>query len=232
MRGPSLQKTAAVSVLLHLTILVLSVVLINYSKNVVMPSPYTVSLVSPSKGRSSGERVQKIEEPKSTPVEKAKSPEESKEVTKTDKKADEKILNKKLAALKTKTDAIDKLARKNDIRKRIAEISGKAGTVKSTSRPTEKQGAAGGQKGIPTDMYIAKISDAIWREWHWPEMGKKDLEAVVSVTIRRDGSIKINNFEKRSGDLFFDKSVLKAITNASPVTPPLYEMEIGIRFTP
>ena len=62
MRGPSLQKTAAVSVLLHLTILVLSVVLINYSKNVVIPSPYTVSLVSSSKGRSSGESVKKAEE--------------------------------------------------------------------------------------------------------------------------------------------------------------------------
>ena len=69
MRGPSLQKTAAVSLLLHLTFLVLSVVLINYSKNVFIPSPYTVSLVSPSKGRSSGESVQKAEEPKSAAAE-------------------------------------------------------------------------------------------------------------------------------------------------------------------
>jgi hypothetical protein len=91
MRGPSIQKTAAVSALLHLTILVLSSILINYSKNVVIPSPYTVSLVSSSRGRSSGERVQKAEGPKPTAAEKVMSPEESKEVTKTDK-SDEKEL--------------------------------------------------------------------------------------------------------------------------------------------
>ena len=159
MRGPSIQKTAAVSVLLHLTFLVLSVVLINYSKNVVMPSPYTVSLVSSSRGRSSGESVQKAEEPKSTAVEKAKSPEESKEVTKTDKKADEKRLDERMSAL----EAIAKLKRNKELRKKIAEISGRAGAAKSTARPSEKQGAAGGQKGTPTDMYIAKISDEIWQ---------------------------------------------------------------------
>jgi len=38
--------------------------------------------------------------------------------------------------------------------------------------------------------------------------------------------------EKSSGDLFFDRSALKAVTKASPVSPPPYEMEIGIRFFP
>jgi outer membrane biosynthesis protein TonB len=227
MRGPSIQKTAAVSLMLHLMSLVLSVILINYSKNVVMPSPFTVSLVSPSKGRSSGEPVYNVGEPKSIAVEKAKSPDEIKEVTKTVKKTDEKRLNERMSEL----EAIAKLKRNKEIRTKIAEISGKASIAKSTARPSDKQGPAGG-KGTPTDMYIAKISAEIWNAWGFPGERKKGLEAVVSVTIRRDGTIKINDFEKRSGDPLFDKSVLKALTYASPVTRPEDEMEIGIRFKP
>ena len=228
MRGPSIQKTAAVSLMLHLIFFVLSVVLINYSKNIVMPSPYTVTLVSPSNGRFSGESIPTVEEPKSTEVMQAKSPEESKEVTKTDKKADQNRLNERMSEL----EAIAKLKRNKEIGTKIAEISGKTGVAKSSARPSGKQGTAGGQKGTPTEMYIAKISSEIWNVWGFPGERKKDLQAIVSVTIRIDGTIKINDFEKRSGDPLFDKSVLKALTYASPVTRPEDEMEIGIRFTP
>ncbi len=187
MRAPSIQRTVAVSMLLHLLLLALSVVLINYTKNVVMPSPYTVSLVSSSKGRSSGQTVQKVEEPKSTAVDEAKSPEKSKEVTKTDKKADEKRIDESMSALK----AIDKLKQKKEIRKKIAEISGRAGAAKSAARPSEKQGeAAGGPKGTPMDMYIAKISAEIWNEWKFPGERKKDLEAIVSVTNQKGWQYK------------------------------------------
>ena len=57
MRGPSIRRTIAFSALLHLTFLAVSVVLISYSRNVVMSSPYTVSLVNLPSGRSSGERA-------------------------------------------------------------------------------------------------------------------------------------------------------------------------------
>jgi colicin import membrane protein len=227
MRGPSIQKTAAVSVLLHLTILVLSVALINYSKNVVMPSPYTVSLVSLSKGLSSGESVQKAEGPKSTPVEEVKSPEETKEATKTDKKADEKRFNEKMSEL----EAIAKLKRKKELRKKIAEISVKAGGTKSSAK-LSKEGATGGPKGTLFDSYYAKIIEEIRQEWVYPDMGKKQLEAVVSVLIRKDGTITVQSMEKSSGDLLFDRSALKAVTKSSPVSAPPYEMEIGIRFYP
>jgi colicin import membrane protein len=224
MRGPSIQKTAAVSVLLHLTILVLSVVIINYSKNVVMPSPYTVSLVSSSRGRSSGESVQKAEEPKSTAVEKAKSPEESKEVTKTDKKADEKVFNERMSAL----EAIAKLKRNKELRKKMAAISVKGSGAKSGVRSSEKAEPAGGPKGTAEDIYRAKITEEIQSEWIYPEYMKKDHQAVVSVTIRKDGTLLDPKIEKKSGDLFFDNSVLKAVIKASPVTPPPSGMEMEI----
>ena len=224
MRGPSIQKTVAVSVLLHLTILVLSVVIINYSKNVVMPSPYTVSLVSSSRGRSSGESVQKAEEPKSTAVEKAKSPEESKEVTKTDKKADEKIFNERMSTL----EAIAKLKRNKELRKKMAAISVKGSGAKSGVRSSEKAEPAGGPKGTAEDIYRAKITEEIQSEWIYPEYMKKDHQAVVSVTIRKDGTLLDPKIEKKSGDVFFDNSVLKAVIKASPVTPPPSGMEMEI----
>ena len=228
MRGPSIQKTAAVSVLLHLTILALSVVLINYSKNVVMPSPYTVSLVSSSRGRSSGESVQKAEEQKSLAVEKAKIPEESKEVSMTDKKADEKRIEDIMAELNAK----NRLKRNSELRKKMAAISIRGGASKSADEPSKGEGPKGGSKGSLFDIYYAKIIEEIRQEWSYPDMGKKQLEAVVSVLIERDGTIKVQRIEKSSGDLLFDKSALKALTKASPVTPPQKEMEIGIRFYP
>lgn len=232
MRGPSLQNAAAVSLMLHLAILLFSIIVMHASRTVVLPSPYTVSLVSLSRGRSSEESVSKAAESKSAAVEKAVTPEEKRNVTQTDHRSEEEDVNKKIAAIKKKAEAIDNLARKSDIRKRIAEISGKAGSAKSAAKSSEKHGAAGGQKGTPTDMYIAKISDAIWREWRWPDTADKNLEAIILVKINRDGSITVQEKEKASGNLFFDRSVLQAIAKASPVTPPPGEMEIGIRFRP
>ena len=65
-------------------------------------------------------------------------------------------------------------------------------------------------------------------------MGEKDLEAVISVFISKDGTIRVEKIEKPSGNRFFDRSALVALKNASPVTPPPdgAEMEIGIRFSP
>jgi colicin import membrane protein len=222
MRGPSIQKTVAASMVLHLLLLALSVVLLNYTKNVVMPSPYTVSLVSSSRGRSSGESVQKAEESKSIVVEKAKSPEESKEVTKTDKKADEKRLNERMSEL----EAIAKLKRNSELRKKMAAISIRGGGAKSGARSSGKAGPSGGTKGTVDDIYRMKITEEIQREWAYPEYMKKGLQAVVSVTILKDGTLIGPRVEKKSGDLFFDNSVLKAVIKASPVTPPPGGMEI------
>jgi len=44
--------------------------------------------------------------------------------------------------------------------------------------------------------------------------------------------VKDARIEKPSGNVLFDRSALRAIAKASPVTPPPYEMEIGVRFYP
>jgi colicin import membrane protein len=225
MREPSIQKTTAVSALLHLVLLVLSVVLINYSKNVVLPSPYTVSLVSPENAGQSSAAVS------SSSAAQSSAPEVVKPVQKSEPMTDTTIIDDR----KSVDDRISELTSKKKIERIVklrSVISVKSSGVKSSARPVENKSAAGGAKGTLFDSYYGKITNEIREEWAYPDMGGKNLETVVSVLIRRDGTITVQGVEKSSGDLLFDRSVLKAVVKASPVSPPPYEMEIGIRFYP
>lgn len=222
MRGPNIQKTTAASLLLHLALLAVSVVLINYTKDIVLPSPYTVSLVNPEEAGQSGQSVSRF--PASTAAEKEMPVKESKMIDAT-KINDQKSLDDRIAELTAKKK-VDRLVKLRSV------ISVKSSGVKSFARPVENKGATGVSKGTLFDSYYGKITDEIRREWVYPDMGNKNLEAVVSVLIGRDGTIMVQGVEKSSGDLLFDRSVLKAVLKASPVSPPPYEMEIGIRFYP
>ncbi len=77
-----------------------------------------------------------------------------------------------------------------------------------------------------------KISEEIRQQWNWPAFGQKNLEAIIAIRIMKDGTISIQKIEKSSGNSFFDKSAIKALTKASPLSPPPYEMEMGVRFYP
>ncbi len=65
-----------------------------------------------------------------------------------------------------------------------------------------------------------------------PEFGREVLEAVVSFKIKRDGNIEQLKLESSSGNKFFDRSVMNAISKAAPLPRPPYEIELGIRFYP
>ncbi|MCP4716218.1 MAG: TonB C-terminal domain-containing protein, partial [Deltaproteobacteria bacterium] len=63
------------------------------------------------------------------------------------------------------------------------------------------------------------------------------LEAIVLITINRNGTVVRSAFEKKSGNSHLDRSVIRAIKKASPL-PPLpagfreNNLELGIRFMP
>jgi len=229
MRGPSIQKTIAASLLLHLTFLVISVVLINYTKNIVLPSPYTVSLVNPEKagppGRpASGTRTPEARKTEAPVAEKEADVKESKMIDSSAKRDQERVNDKiaKLAAIKN----LERIVKMRQV------ISVKSSGQQASAATQQMGGSTGGAKGTMFDSYYGKITDEIRGEWAYPDMGKKDLEAIVSVLIEKDGTLTGVKIEKSSGDRFFDRSALKAVTKASPVSPPPYEMEIGIRFYP
>jgi TonB family protein len=89
-------------------------------------------------------------------------------------------------------------------------------------------------------LYPPPVNEKIESDGALPERlrrGKGKLEAVVVVRVRRDGSVFDIQFEQKSGDSYFDDSVLKAVLKSKPFPPfpDIYspkEEEIVIRFAP
>ena len=233
MKAPSLQKTAALSALLHLTLFIvcLSIILCKVIKRVCVRA-----ITSPS-GRSVTSRAHHATKHVSRKQAAKKS---------LHAKRHEEFLKKKEKMLETVRDRMDE----ERIKDRIAELTAMerikqltklrrvisipaAGEQPDTKQTSEAQ-AQGKQSGDATvGNYMDKITGEIWKQWSWDStMGEKSLEAVISVVISKNGTITIQKIEKSSGNRFFDRSALIALKNASPVTPPpdRSEIEIGIRF--
>ncbi|MEI7674017.1 MAG: energy transducer TonB, partial [Deltaproteobacteria bacterium] len=135
-----------------------------------------------------------------------------------------------------------------EIRKRAAaagptpKTQPKAG-ADTKAMPEAKAGPASPLPAGDADMnakinaYYAMIWSRIKRGWALPQgiLPGEVLETVIDVTILRSGAVSEMNFEKRSGNRFFDESALKAIRKASPFPPlpPWYSetsLGVGIRF--
>jgi colicin import membrane protein len=206
-----------------------------------MPSPYVVNLVGSeirAEGNSAQAVVNRASEPQvpDSPPKKespAISPiREQKKLTKNE----ERQVQEQIAALKVKKD----MQRRAELRKDIISLKGTGAEGKSGGKAEGKSGGKAGAshrtvgrgEGSVEADYYAKITKEIWQQWIFPETGNKNLEAIVSIRIMRDGAVQISRVEKSSGNSLFDKSALRAISKASPVTPPPHEMEIGVRFYP
>lgn len=221
MKGPSLQKTAVLSTGLHLTFFLLSFLILRQSHDMIMPSPYTVSLVGPA-GQTQKKGVA-AEPGEPLPTKRNQT------TTHVDDKKETKSIEESIAALKAKRQAEEKLRQIVRLRSLVA-IQGKGGRTPSKS---PSQGTASGAVIGPGEAsYIDKVAGQIHEQWSWPDYSKKNLQAVISIRIQKDGTLSDLKFEQKSGDRFFDRSVLQAVQKASPVAPPPYEMDIGIRFYP
>jgi len=223
MKEPSLQKTTVLSLALHISVLFIAFFLLRQSNKFMMPSPYVVSLVSPEvlRGKSMDIRAsQKASKPlKDTSVVETVPKQDKKK--KDNKKED--IIEERIAAIaaKKKVERLVKLR---------SEISLKASS-NSNKDGSETTPAQTG-KGSFFDEYYTRIRKEIWQQWVFPDFGQKNLEAIIAIRIMKDGTISIQKIEKSSGNSFFDKSAIKALTKASPLSPPPYEMEMGVRFYP
>jgi colicin import membrane protein len=129
-----------------------------------------------------------------------------------------------------------------EIRKRAAAS---AATPKPQAKASPEAKAApapppsAGEAEMDAKMraYYAMIWSRIKGRWALPQgiLPREVLEAVIDVTILRSGAVAGMNFEKRSGNRYFDESALNAIRKAAPF-PPLPAwiggggIDIGIRF--
>ena len=123
-------------------------------------------------------------------------------------------------------------------------VAGKAEKTDKTERAAGPAGPAGppGQPGdAEMDAQMSAYYTMIWSrikgKWALPQgiLPSEVLEAVIDVTILRSGAVTEVNFEKRSGNRYFDESAMKAIRRASPLPPlPAWiggsSIEVGIRF--
>jgi len=226
MRGPTLQKATIISFTLHLTVFAIALIIMKQAGNVHLPSPYTVNLVSPGVlkdiSRETGADTGKV----STQL--AAAPDVSKKAVKEtpkdipkDTAKEKEMVAKRISAIEAKK----KVERRVRLRSVIAL---KAGAEKQGSNMKQQQSG----KGALQDDYYTAITKEIWQQWVYPDVGKKDIEAVIAIRILRDGTAIIRRIEKSSGNALFDKSAMRALAKASPLTPPPDEMEIGVRFFP
>jgi TonB family protein len=132
-----------------------------------------------------------------------------------------------------------------------AESGSGSGTGTGTGAGVGERSGTGGspwgssQGGSGTfDSKLNEYCSMIWakikKEWTLPEdllKGEKSLEAIIVVTIEKEGKIQKSWFEKRSGNAVYDQMAMRAIKKAEPLPPIPKEFsdetfEIGIRFHP
>ncbi|HLA04742.1 MAG TPA: energy transducer TonB [Syntrophales bacterium] len=100
--------------------------------------------------------------------------------------------------------------------------------------PSAKQGDA--EVNAQMRTYYALIWSKIRGLWTLPRgIFPENIEVVIHAQILKDGAVTGVDFEKRSGNRYFDMSALRTVKKASPF-PPLPDgfrdssLEIGIRF--
>jgi colicin import membrane protein len=218
MKEPLLQKTTALSLALHISVLLISFLLLRQSSQLLMPSSYTVNLVTPEvlKGIERGKSQISSETMRDTSVTQGVPKED------VNKKLKEELVEEKISAIEAKK-RVERIVRLR------STISLKKGV---NERHTSDTASINTGKGTISDDYYTKIRNQIWQQWVYPDIGQKDLEAIISIRIMKDGTISMQKIEKSSGNPLFDKSAIKAITKANPLSPPPYEMEVGVKFYP
>ncbi len=238
MNVPSLQRLAVLSFVFHVTFFGAALLLLKQSARFAMPSPYVVSLVESDvkseepAGTQAVSQTSVPEPPKVIPKKEVSkkeavspSPKEPKKLTLKERRR----LQESIAVLKAKKNIERIVKLRNELRKDIIPLKGNA----SGGKTGTLRGTAGNNIGPAVSDYYTKVRRRIWDRWGLPQdLKEKNLEAVVSIRIMKDGSVEINGIEKSSGNSLFDRSVLLAIREANPLPPPPYEMEIGVRFNP
>jgi len=94
---------------------------------------------------------------------------------------------------------------------------------------TPAKGLAGGSPvtGMAIEIYKRDVEDWIKSHWSYPvALNKEDLEAIIVVKAKSDGSILKWWFTKKSSNVMFNQSVLKAVEQSDPLPrfPPGYRV--------
>jgi colicin import membrane protein len=201
-------------------------------------SPQTVKESSPVRREEQAKRIAEPIAAKEKPVTLAKKVIDPPKPEKP-KVAPSKLIDDALSRIEKKVEEDQKRAKEKEaLAKAVAKL-GEA--VRSEGEGVSAGGPAGGaQQGIAIRIYQVQVANLIKRNWSFPAAHldpstKKDLEAVVMVSVRSDGTIVSSRFSKRSPSPAFDESAMRAIDRSNPLPsfPEGYRVtvdEFEIRF--
>jgi TonB family protein len=147
-------------------------------------------------------------------------------------KDDVRWLDKRIREMKNEdTTSIDEKIRQ--MRKQYMDVSS-ASKSRGSGLP-----ASGGS--TPLDPALGKYEDGvlgiIQDAWYTPPSAKKDLETLVTITVRKDGRITDWQIDQRSGNRAYDEPLTRAIRSIDKL-PPIPaslntdSIDIPIRFHP
>ncbi len=242
MREPSLKETTVLSLILHALVFFTALLVIKKTSLVTLPSPYMVRLVSPAKvtEKKTKATVSAVRTGKKAKV-KAVRKSRSARVVVVKKKAvpvkkafppsDVVTLEERIAAIRAKKRIRTVVALRKTVLSVKKEQKAKEVQPPASEEAVTSEGNPGGESLMAG--YYSLVQERVWSEWVFPEFRTgQGLEAVVDIKVYKNGRVKIQGIKKSSGNTLFDRSVLRAISKASPLPPPPYELEIAVRFTP
>jgi colicin import membrane protein len=244
MREPSLKETTALSIVLHAVVLFIAFFVIKRSNYISLPSPYVVKLVSPTelkqvmsksnKARHSKPNVATIREIKKKRQRALiKTKKTYSRVVKPEVKtqpSSDISYKEAIAALKAKKRIEEKVRKKRELLSIKKQYLTKE---RETPKTSSENISSAENKDTIFSTYYSLITERIWSEWVYPEFkNRENLLAVINIKILKNGEIKILGVEKSSGNTLFDRSAIRAIRKASPLPPPPFELEVGLKFSP
>jgi colicin import membrane protein len=129
------------------------------------------------------------------------------------------LLDKALSKIEIKAGAEKKKEKVDPLREAISRLEGK---VKGT--PGKEVAGSGTPGGITIRIYQMEVEERIKGNWSYAvgltsPQKKKDLEAVIVLKARSNGTIIKSWFKKRSSNAMFDQSVLRAVERSDPLPP-------------
>ncbi len=187
--------------------------------------------------------VNLVEMPRTKPVKEVAKPTASRKVSQTKRISSPKEKPKKVVVAKRVVEvkkqkekrpavtstklieqAISKIEKKVEVEKKdhlnqaISRLEKQGGITQKKLQGTEIE------DGITIRLYQVEIANWIKSNWSYPVAmespgSKKDLESLVVLSVKKDGSILKSWFKKKSSNPIFDQSVTRAIERSDPLPP-------------
>ena len=236
-REPALLWMIIISIGVHLAIFIGSLVLpeLDTSRKTFAPV-YTVDLVSlpapaspPSSSTPASQAPAVEEKAISLPDKAARLPEtpvvkEPEPIPIIKKKRSQKIKVKEPPTEKRIEEQLKRLEKveekKNQAvaQKNLDQALNRLRAEESSTGPAE----GGGQIGLRLQLWKTRVWNKVRGNWSYPEIlaaKQREFEAVVQVSVTREGKIRTYKLIKPSGNAVFDQSVIRAVRLSEPFPP-------------